>query len=146
MRSLAQKRDQTVKLVDGLVKKALRSLHRDLPGWYRREQEVVSLFAFGHLVPLMQKKVLIWASSASKAVCGKLNPRGTLNRIGSDVTSTNTRIGISCSLANDAPTIGVHTIRLRRIQSPSWNGSCGHPEGLKVVRQLDVTTRLTCCG
>ena len=56
MRSLAQKRDQTVKLVDGLVKKALRSLHRDLPGWYRREQEVVSLFAFGHLVPLMQKK------------------------------------------------------------------------------------------
>jgi len=49
----------SVPLLDQMVKSALGSLYDDLKttnphgvSWYRREQEVVSLFAFGHLVRL----------------------------------------------------------------------------------------------
>jgi|SRR5271166_4365863 len=43
-------------LLDQVIKASLTSLHADLPRWYEREQEVVSLYAFGHMVPLLLRE------------------------------------------------------------------------------------------
>ena len=49
----------TVNTVDALVSEALTSLYTDLQGrrdCYKREQELVSVFAFGHLAPLLLRE------------------------------------------------------------------------------------------
>lgn len=55
----------TAEQFEEILKEALRTLYQDLSqtwdsmkehSWWRREQELVSLFAFGHLVPIFQRK------------------------------------------------------------------------------------------
>jgi hypothetical protein len=45
-----------IALLDQVIAASLTSLHPDLPRWYEREQEIVSLYAFGHMVPLLLRE------------------------------------------------------------------------------------------
>ena len=47
-------------VLDGIIQEGLSSLYRELStaSWYKRENEIVSLFAFGHLVPVFQRESL----------------------------------------------------------------------------------------
>jgi len=46
----------SVAILDRVVIESLTSLHAELPRWYEREQEVVSLYAFAHLAPVLHRE------------------------------------------------------------------------------------------
>jgi hypothetical protein len=73
----------SVALLNEMVRTALAGLYADLKSatlpdgnpWYRREQEIVSLFAFGHLVPLFKDHsldaALLTIEGRVPQICGK---------------------------------------------------------------------------
>jgi len=67
-------------VLDGIIREALGSLYRELStaSWYKRENEIVSLFAFGHLVPVFQREGLDSAVLDIEGRVPQIEPRNPL--------------------------------------------------------------------